>query len=163
LKVFLPSIIVIILDQITKFWIKNNLELWSSIEIFGTFIRFSHVKNTGLAFGISVGSYKYLIVILSFVATLFILYTLWNDRKNHPLIVSSYSLILGGALGNLIDRSYLFFVNEYQGVVDFIDIGFGNNRWYTFNIADTAITIGIFLYLIHSFLENKSKNIANND
>ena len=147
MKIFIPSIIVVFIDQLSKLWIKNNIEVWSSVEILGSFLRFSHVKNTGIAFGISVGNYKMAIVILSIIATLFILYILWNERNNHPLIVMSYSLIFGGAIGNLIDRSYLFFTTNYKGVVDFIDIGIGGSRWYTFNIADAAITLGIILYL----------------
>ena len=62
-------------------------------------------------------------------------------------------MILGGAVGNLIDRSYIFFVENYLGVVDFIDIGYKNYRWYTFNIADSAVTLGIILYLIYSLLQ----------
>jgi len=64
--------------------------------------------------------------------------------------VHGLGFILGGAIGNLIDRSYIFFAWPYEGVVDFIDIGVGGFRWYTFNIADSAVTIGVVLYLLHS-------------
>ena len=143
------------IDQIYKVWIKNNLNLWESREILGSFIKFSHVKNPGLAFGISVGEWGVFVTVLSLLATLFIAYFHWQERFNHPLIVTSLSLILGGAIGNLIDRSTIFFTENYEGVVDFIDVGFGASRWYTFNIADSAVTVGIILYLLNTLLTNK--------
>ena len=148
---------VILADQLSKIWIKNNLILWESREILGSFIKFSHVKNPGMAFGISVGEFGIVITILSFAATLFIAYFHWQERFNHPLIVIGLALILGGAIGNLIDRSSIFFIEHYKGVVDFIDVGIGTSRWYTFNIADSAVTVGIVLYLMNAFFINKSE------
>ena len=146
---------VVLLDQLSKIWIKNNFSLWESREILGSFIRFSHVKNPGIAFGIPIGDWGILITILSFVATLFIIYIHWKERFNHPLIVTGLSLILGGAIGNLIDRSAILFSERYEGVVDFIDVGIGSMRWYTFNIADSAVTIGILLYFLHTLFTHK--------
>ena len=146
---------VVLADQLSKVWIRNNYNLWESREILGTFIKFSHVNNTGIAFGISVGELGIFVTILSFIATLFIAYFHWQERFNHPLIVIGMSLILGGAIGNLIDRSTIFFAEHYEGVVDFIDVGFGISRWYTFNIADSAVTVGIVLYLLHTLFTHK--------
>ena len=151
--------LVVIIDQLTKLWIKNNYNLWESREIVGSFIKFSHVKNTGIAFGISVGEFAIVVTILSLIATLFIAYFHWQERFSHPLIVTSLSLILGGAIGNFIDRSMIFFSEHYMGVVDFIDIGIGTRRWYTFNIADSAVTIGITLYLIYTLIYQKKEQI----
>ena len=67
---------------------------------------------------------------------------------------------MGGAIGNLIDRSYIFFSIPYRGVIDFIDIGAGNFRWYTFNIADSAVTIGVMLYLLHSLFIKKPELVG---
>ncbi len=138
------------MDQISKMWVKQNLALWETLEVIGSFLRFSHVKNPGIAFGISVGDYSMLIAFLSFGATMAIVYFHWQERNNHPLIVNGLGFILGGAIGNLIDRSYILFAGTYEGVVDFIDVGAGDFRWYTFNIADSAVTIGVILYLLHS-------------
>ena len=146
---------VVLLDQLSKIWIKNNFSLWESREILGSFIKFSHVRNPGIAFGIPIGDWGILITILSFVATLFIIYIHWKERFNHPLIVTGLSLILGGAIGNLIDRSAILFAERYEGVVDFIDVGIGSMRWYTFNIADSAVTIGILLYFLHTLFTHK--------
>ena len=144
-------------------WIKSNLKVWESWDIFGSYLRFTHVKNPGIAFGISVGDFKILIAILSIFATIFIGYLHWQEKNNHPLIVNSLGLIMGGAIGNLIDRCYLFFSDTFSGVVDFIDIGVGSFRWYIFNIADTAVTFGVILYLIHSLLIIRPDFIRKND
>jgi len=100
---------------------------------------------------------------LSIIATLFIAYLHWQERNNHPLISIGLGLILGGAIGNLIDRSSIFFVQNYEGVIDFIDIGSSSFRWYTFNIADSAVTIGIIFYLMHSFFTTKPELLERND
>ena len=154
---------VILADQLSKIWIKNHFSLWESREILGTFIKFSHVKNPGIAFGLSVGEFGILVTILSVAATVYIAYYHWQERFNHPLIVIGLALILGGAIGNLIDRSTIFFSEHYEGVVDFIDVGIGTSRWYTFNIADSAITVGIVLYLLHSLFMHKPELIEQLD
>ena len=143
-------------DQISKLWVINNFSAFESRDVLGTFIKFSYVKNPGIAFGISVGEYGIIITILSLFAILFIAYFHWEERYSHPLISFGLSLILGGAIGNFIDRSKIFFMTHYDGVVDFIDVGIGTYRWYTFNIADAAVTIGIILYFYHSLFINKS-------
>ena len=163
LKVYLPTIFVVFIDQLSKLWIKNNLPHWETWDIFGSFLRFTHVKNPGIAFGISVGRFSIMVVFLSIIATLFIAYLHWQERNNHPLITIGLGLILGGAIGNLIDRSSIFFVQNYEGVIDFIDIGSSSFRWYTFNIADSAVTIGIILYLMHSFFTTKPEILERND
>ena len=154
---------MIIADQLSKIWIKNNFSLFESREILGSFVKFSHVKNPGIAFGFSVGEFGIVFTILSIAATLFIAYFHLQERFYHPLIVTRLALILGGAIGNLIDRSAIFFSEHYQGVVDFIDVGIGANRWYIFNIADSAVTVGILLYLVHTFFTHKPKLIEQGD
>ncbi len=151
-----------ILDQLSKKLIDMNMVQYQSWDIIGSFLRFTYVKNPGIAFGISVGNYTFLLVLLSIFATLFVAYLHWTERKNHPLVSNGLALILGGALGNLFDRLSFLFVQEYEGVIDFIDIGTSSFRWYTFNLADTAVTIGITLYIIHSlFLESAKPNNDN--
>lgn len=85
---------------------------------------------------------------------------LYRERSSHLAIKGALGLILGGALGNLVDRTLMIFNPEsYRGVIDFIDIGFSNElRWYVFNIADSSVTCGIILYLIYSYyIEKKLK------
>ena len=163
LRIYLSTFLVVLIDQTTKMWIKQNYSLWETREIIGSFLRFSYVKNPGIAFGIPVGDLSMLVTILSGVATLFIGYLHWQERYNHPLIVNGLGLILGGAIGNLIDRSRIFFVESYEGVVDFIDVGITSFRWYTFNIADSAVTIGVILYLLHSLFLKKPELVEQID
>ena len=144
-------------------WVKHNLALWETWDVLGSFLRFSHVRNPGIAFGIPVGDYSMLIAFLSFAATIAIVYFHWQERNNHPLIVNGLGLILGGAIGNLIDRSYILFPGTYEGVVDFIDVGAAGFRWYTFNIADSAVTVGVILYLLHSLFIIKPELVKQSD
>ena len=161
MKLYFPVLLIVIIDQLSKYWIKTNFILWESREILGSFLKFSYVNNPGIAFGISVGNWAMLITVLSFFATFFIGYVHWQEKNEHTLVVLGFAFILGGAIGNLIDRSSVFFVENYVGVVDFIDIGLGVNRWYTFNIADSAVTVGIGLYLIHSLLFKERMDPSN--
>ena len=163
MRIYLPTISVIFIDQASKIWVKQNLAQWETWDVLGTFLRFSHVKNPGIAFGIPVGDYSMLIVFLSYAATIVIAYMHWQERNNHPLIVNGLAFILGGAIGNLIDRSYILFSKTYEGVVDFIDIGAGGFRWYTFNIADSAVTVGVILYLLHSLFMIKPELLEQSD
>ena len=144
-------------------WVKHNLALYEKWEVLGSFLQFYHVKNPGIAFGIPVGDFSIMVTILSFAATIFIAYLHWQERENHPLIVNGLGLILGGAIGNLIDRSYIFFSGTYEGVVDFIDVGAGDLRWYTFNIADSAVTVGVILYLLLSLFTIKPELVKQSD
>ena len=152
LRIYIPTILVVLVDQATKMWIKQNYSIWETREIFGSFLRFSHVKNPGIAFGIPVGDFAMIVTILSCAATIFIGYLHWQERHNHPLIVNGLGFILGGAIGNLIDRLRLGFV------IDFIDIGW----WPVFNIADSSIVIGITIISIFIIFEPR-KNTQNKE
>ena len=154
---------VVILDQLTKLWVTQNFSIWESRDILGSVLRFGFVKNPGIAFGIRVGDFVYLVTLLSFAATCFIAIFLWKERNNHYFVTTGLALILGGAIGNLIDRSMIFFTIDYAGVVDFIDVGLGSFRWYTFNIADAAVTIGVILYLLQSLIIVKLKPVEQID
>jgi len=157
LRVFIPTFIVVILDQLTKLWIRDNFSLFESRNIIGNFLRFSYVENPGIAFGIRLGSMKVMVTLISIAIALYLTFILYNSSKLVAIEKLSLSLILGGAVGNLIDRILIYIPNStYGGVVDFIDLGFSHHRWYIFNIADSAVTIGIICYLFYStFIENK--------
>ena len=144
------------LDQLSKIWIKNNFALFESRNIVGDFLRFSYVENPGIAFGIRLGNLKGVVTIISILIASYLVFLLYNSKKFVYVEKLSLSLILGGAIGNLIDRILTYIPNStYAGVVDFIDIGIATHRWYIFNIADSAVTAGITLYLIYStFFEN---------
>ncbi len=123
----------------------------------GDFLRFSYVENPGIAFGIRLGNLKVLVTIISIAIASYLAFLLYNYKQFAYVEKLSFSLILGGAIGNLIDRILIYIPNStYAGVVDFIDIGIVGHRWYIFNIADSAVTVGIIFYLVYStFLEDK--------
>ncbi len=164
MQIFIPTILVVILDQFSKisikqYWDVNNLLLFDHINILGNYLRFVFVENPGIAFGIRVGSFNVIIAIFSFLATIFISRYLFIYGNKFNFNSVGLSLILGGAIGNLIDRVLFFIPNSgYNGVVDFIDVGIGAHRWYIFNIADSAVSVGIVLYFIHSYLHSKTVN-----
>lgn len=158
--IFLLPILVFILDQWSKYWVKTNLEQYEPLNVIGHYVRFTYCENSGMAFGIQLGSYVHLLTVISILFTFYIIYYLYINLESEWLVKLSIAFILGGALGNIYDRVFMFLDPEnVSGVVDFIDVGLSfTTRWYIFNIADSAITIGIILYFIHSiFFENKAE------
>jgi signal peptidase II len=133
---------VIALDQITKFLIIGYLPLFGSIEIF-PFLHIVNIRNTGAAFGMfkSLGSSFF--IGISVIAIIFVINLLIRNIYNSL----GLSLVLGGAIGNLIDRIL------YGKVVDFIDFSIGSYHWPSFNVADSALTVGIILILLTSVLK----------
>jgi len=144
------------LDRVSKFlvidfFLQNNLQ---NLYV-NTYLNIALIWNKGIAFGFleSSGGFYHLISIIITTIILFLIYLIY--KSNIKSEIFSYSLILGGAFGNLIDRLY------YQAVPDFLDVHFNQFHWFTFNIADICITIGIVLLIIFDFLVlsiSKNKN-----
>lgn len=110
-------------------------------EVLGEAVRFTLVYNPGAAFGLHVGPYsRWVFMTLTVVALAILAWLYQSTRDGHWSRTAALALVCGGAIGNLIDR-----VRSDLGVVDFIDIGFGDSRWPTFNIADMAVSSGAFL------------------
>jgi len=147
---------VVILDQVTKFLVKNLMNYREPISIIGDFFQFRYIENPGMAFGIQMEN-KFLFTLLSIGATIVVFIYLYKMRNEKIMLVLALSFILGGAIGNLIDRLL------YGRVVDFLDFeffdisipefsflfinfpGFDLTRWPIFNIADSSVTIGMFI------------------
>ncbi|MGH7596266.1 MAG: signal peptidase II [bacterium] len=134
------TVLVVILDQITKLAVKARFYLGESIEIFGDTLRFTYIQNPGMAFGIRFGG-KLFFTVFASIASLIILIYLYRMRQERFQSRFSLALILGGAIGNLIDRF------AYGEVIDFIDIGVESTRWPVFNIADSAVTVGMIILI----------------
>ena len=146
------------MDQISKLWVKANFIPHIPVNIMGDYLRVTFCENPGIAFGIRVGSFQIVVTILSIIIAGVIGVYLYRERESHFSLKITLGLILGGALGNLVDRILMFTNPEsYNGVIDFIDVGISNElRWYVFNVADSSVTCGIILYFIYSlFIENK--------
>lgn len=133
----ISAVCILILDQVTKYIIIEKLPIGSSIEVIGGFFYITHVKNSGAAFGLFQDSIRTL-TIISIVAIVLIIILKIMLKLNYAFYNVSLGFILGGALGNLIDR---YFVGE---VTDFINFTF----WPVFNIADSFIIIGFCLIII---------------
>jgi len=130
-------------DQLSKLWIRAHLELGESLSITDR-LSLIYIGNTGSAFGL-LAKQTFLIIIISIAALLFILLFLRYLSPATTLSIVSIGLIMGGAVGNLIDRL------RFGYVTDFIYFRlWGNFHWPAFNIADAAITVGVFV-LIYSF------------
>ncbi len=153
-----------LLDQVSKifikqYWIKNDL-FYSSVNIFGDYVRFIFVENPGIAFGIDTSRYHLYITLLTILAIIFLSYYLYKLATENSYESLSWSFILGGAMGNCIDRILVFIPNyNYTGVIDFIDIGLNQYRWYTFNLADTSITVGLIIYIYKTYILKLNKSV----
>ena len=130
---------IIILDQITKFLVLRSIGPLDSVEIF-SFLHLVHVRNTGAAFGMFRQFGSTFFIVISILAIFFVTHLLRKGAYNFI----GLSLILGGATGNLFDRILS------GKVIDFIDFSIGDYHWYTFNIADSALTVGIIVILVTS-------------
>ena len=168
---FLLIIFIVSLDQLSKFLIKYFLSSSGSINIIGSFLKFTYIENSGIAFGIDTSQYHIYITVLTIIAILLIIYYYINLTAENLYEQIPLSFIIAGAIGNAIDRVLVLIpCANYRGVVDFIDmpnllyyIGIMNNpRWFIFNIADTSITIGIILYFISQYKFVKSDESSRN-
>jgi len=163
--------IVILLDQAAKLFIKGfdipilnlyhaGIPLGASYPIFGEYVRLTFIENPGMAFGIDVGG-KLFLTIFSIFASIGIFIYLYKIRGEAFVIRLALALILGGAIGNLIDRVFYGVIFGegplfYGKVVDFIDVDFFNldvmgfhlNRFPVFNLADSSVSIGVVMLLV---------------
>ena len=131
---------IVFADRFSKIYFSDSLSMGESLPIIRNFLHFTMVHNTGIAFGLfkNQGVVFIIIPIIAIVLLVFNIYYYRNNKVLSRTYIIAFSLILGGAIGNLIDRIY------YGYVIDFIDF----RIWPVFNIADSAITIGAIIILI---------------
>jgi signal peptidase II len=149
---FLFSIIVLLVDQLSKYWASTNLIPYQPEPLFAMF-NFTLAYNTGAAFSFLSGTgnwHHWFFAGLSIAMSLFLIMWLGSLSSKARLQSLAISLILGGAVGNLYDRASL------GHVIDFIDIYYENHHWPVFNLADSAICIGGFLLVIDFLRKNPS-------
>ena len=142
--------LVVVLDQITKGLVLVNMPIYHSIAVISGFFNLTHIRNPGGAFGFmaagSQGLRNLLFVGVSAVAMGLIVFFYRSTPKTHPVLASALAMIFGGAVGNLIDRL------RFGEVVDFLDVYIGAYHWPAFNVADSAITVGITIFIAHVVL-----------
>lgn len=144
-KIFLQSTIVLLLDIISKQIIIHTLVPNETITLIKNFLNLTYTKNTGIAFSFLEGHIPFIIMMT--LVVIFIILKQLHDIKHTPLEVICYGLIIGGALGNLLDRIF------YGYVIDFIELILGTYHFPIFNLADTFIVIGIFILIIGNLKE----------
>ena len=138
---YLVAFIVIILDQVSKWAVVHKMSLYESIPLIEGWFHFTSSRNRGAAFSI-LQNQRVFFIILTSIVVIFLVYYIWQIRSQ-KLFAFGLSLILGGAIGNLIDRALT------GEVIDFIDVRIIN--FAIFNIADSAITIGVIFVIWELF------------
>ena len=141
-----PALVVIVLDQLTKAMVVGRMRLHQSISIVDGLFSFTYVRNTGAAFGIFAGhSEAFRVPMLLAVALVALVVLLWFVRgipAERRAVIAACGAVLGGAIGNMIDRA------TYGEVIDFLDVYVGAYHWPAFNVADAAITVGVIVLCI---------------
>ena len=138
------ALAVLVADQISKYIVTIKMTAYGPpIDILGTFFRLTFIHNRGAAFGLNLGS-PLIHTVVSVAALALLVYLFWTLPVGARLLRVALAMVLGGALGNIIDR-----VRLEKGVVDFFDFGIGEQwRWPVFNVADSFVTVGIILLAI---------------
>lgn len=172
MRVLYLTLTIVIADQISKFYIKGisipflnfkfeGMYLGESISVIGDFFKITFTENPGIAFGFDPGSdFKLFISVFSLIASIGLLIYLFTVRNKSISLKIAIALILGGAIGNVIDRMFYGLIYDYAPlfygkVVDFFDFDFFNfsifgrsyDRWPIFNIADAAVSVGVLILL----------------
>lgn len=139
--------VIILLDQITKALVLQYFHLHDSLTVIPGFFNLTHIRNPGGAFGVLAGGgnhlRNWLFLGAGTIALGMILFFLQSTPDRDRLMRFTLALIFGGAIGNIVDRL------RFGEVVDFLDFYVGQLHWPAFNVADSAITIGIFLFVYH--------------
>jgi signal peptidase II len=150
----LTVVLLVILDQVTKYFIHTDMSLHESIPVIPGFFSITYIRNPGAAFGFLAGAsptFRYVFFIgITIAAIGLILHYLQTYAAGDHLLTISLGMILSGAVGNLIDRV------RFGEVIDFLDVYLGTAHWPAFNIADSAISVGAFILFIHLIRQKKT-------
>lgn len=148
-KVYIIALISLIIDQIVKILVSNYLILGQTTKIINNFFYLTYVQNTGAAFSILIG-YRYILIIITLIF-LYYLYKYTKKQTNpNKIAILSHGLLLGGIIGNLIDRII------YGYVIDYLDFMIFNYNFPIFNLADTFIVIGCIILVINSYAKGEN-------
>ncbi len=152
------GIAVVIIDQVTKMWIMESMRLHESIPVIPNLFSLTYIRNPGAAFGLLAGSSNAFRMVFFGVTSLFALALLGTILVRLPekdwMGQLSIAGILGGAIGNLIDRL------RFGEVIDFLDVYIESYHWPAFNVADSAISVGVVFLIIHFAFERKDTSLA---
>lgn len=149
------AVLVFLIDYASKKIVANNLELNDRIPVLGNFFVLTSIRNRGAAFGILQEQRWFFIVITVAVVSAIVWYFRRSYRTGSRLLMVALGMILGGAVGNFLDRAL------FGEVVDFLQFNFGSYTFPIFNLADTGICIGVALVILDSLLSSKQEKNAN--
>lgn len=153
----LAALAVIVLDQVTKAWVVASLSLNQQVVLIENFLRLRYIHNTGAAFGLFQGG-TWALSIAAVAIVVAILYSVTKMGDSNRLGVLAMGMIVGGALGNLIDRLRLGYVVDFvEAYGPRIQIGNSVYTWPVFNIADSAVTVGVVMLLATILLGSETK------
>lgn len=147
---------VLAIDQITKYLVVRNMEIGESIPIIGEFLQLTSHRNSGAAWGMFQGQMLFFYIVTLIVVAL-LLYIYKKEAEDNFLMQLSITLLLAGAVGNFIDRIL------FQEVVDFVDTLIFGYDFPIFNVADSALTVGVILMLIEFFFTGRSGDNERNN
>ncbi len=163
--------LLIIADQLTKLAVRQSFALGESVPVWGDFFRLTYIHNAAGAFGVAFG-HPAVYYVASIVISIFIIHNLYRHPDLRSWSIWGLALVLGGAIGNLIDRIYLGAVIDFLDC-EFFDInlptfklwfihfrGYAMTRWPIFNIADSAVTVGICVLILSVWFDGKKKEVA---
>ena len=148
--------LVLLFDQATKIYIDASMPLHDSFSVIPGFFSITHVRNPGAAFGFLAGASplfrNVFFVGVTMAAILLILHYVRTSKAEERLLTLSLSLILSGAVGNLIDRI------RFGEVIDFLDVYIGSHHWPAFNVADSAISVGAVILFVELVRQGRERN-----
>jgi signal peptidase II len=148
------SLVILLLDQLTKQMVRTSIAVYDAVEIIPGFLNIVHVHNTGAAFGFlnstNLANKQLLMTGIAIVALGAILAYAWQVGPSETLTRAGLALILGGAAGNLVDRASVGYV------VDFVDVYWRTHHFWAFNVADSAITVGAGLLILDMLMVNRA-------
>ena len=148
--------VVVTLDLATKWWVVNHMSLHQTIPVVGDVVRLTFTHNPGAAFGINIGEHSRIFFLVLSIVALGVLAAIFRSTPaTDRLRLVAVALVGAGAIGNIIDR-----LRFEAGVVDFLDIGIGTHRWWVFNVADSAVTVGAILLLVSFLLEERRERAS---
>jgi signal peptidase II len=148
------TVLLLVLDQVTKQWVVNTFYLYESVNVL-PFFNITYVQNLGAAFSFLAdqgGWQRWFFTAIAAIASIVFFVWMMNTPKQNKVLGAAFALMLSGALGNLIDRVL------YGYVIDFLDFYVNTNHWPAFNVADSAIFIGAALMIIDSFKKEKNNS-----
>jgi signal peptidase II len=156
----IPAAGILALDQLTKYWIDSSMAIHDTITVLSGFFSITYVRNPGAAFGFLAGAspmFRYaFFAAVNVVAIVLILSYIRKAGEKESRMILGLSLIMAGAVGNLIDRI------RFGEVVDFLDFYIGSVHWPAFNVADSSITVGAFFLIWELWKRGKeSRRLSN--